>query len=117
MTRHGKFIPFVLLGNFALRLIVALRPVKYLDGLTLPDDTYLCLTLARNIANGLGPLYGTDYTNGFQPLYVFLTAPLYWLFPNDLVTPVHAALILLIIFDTATLYLIYRLVRRESLSP
>ncbi|OGC91353.1 MAG: hypothetical protein A2W25_09250 [candidate division Zixibacteria bacterium RBG_16_53_22] len=117
MTRHGKFIPFLLLANFALRLIVALRPLKYIDGLTLPDDTYLCLTLARNIANGLGPLYGFDYTNGFQPLYVFLTAPLFRLFPNDLVTPVHAALVMLIIFDTATLYLIYRLVRRESLSP
>jgi len=117
MTKHKIILPALLLSNLALRLVVALRPLKYIDGLTIPDDTYLCLTLARNIAKGLGPLYGIDYTNGFQPLYVFLAAPLYWLFPSDLAAPVHAALVLLIIFDTATLYLLYKLVSRESLSP
>jgi hypothetical protein len=104
-----------LLGlNFILKALVAIRPLKYIDGLTIPDDAYLSLTLARNIAKGLGPHYGFDYTNGFQPLYVFLVAPVYWFFPHDLITPVHVALFLLAIFDTATLYLLYRLARLES---
>jgi hypothetical protein len=110
-------LPLLLVLNLLVKGFVALRPLKYIDGMTLPDDAYVCLTLAKNIAKGLGPLYGADYTNGFQPLYVFLTAPLYWIFPNNLIAPVHAALILLIIFDTATLYLLYRLINRESLSP
>ncbi|MEK7250053.1 MAG: hypothetical protein AAB209_06475, partial [Bacteroidota bacterium] len=61
--------------NVCIRCIVAARPLEYLDGLTIPDDAYLSLTIARNIAKGLGPLYGFEYTNGFQPLYVFLMVP------------------------------------------
>ena len=117
MTKSKLVLPILLLLNLALRLFVALRPLKYIDGLTLPDDAYLCLTLAKNIARGLGPLYGMDYTNGFQPLYVFLISPLYRLFPDNLILPVHGALLMLVIFDTATLYMLYRLVKRESLSP
>jgi hypothetical protein len=109
-------IPILLAVNFIVRAIVATRSLQYIDGLTIPDDAYICLTLARNIANGLGPWYGIDYTNGFQPLYVFLIAPVFWLFPNNHILPVHSALFLLILFDTATLYLLYNLVKRESIS-
>jgi len=94
-----------------------LRPLKYIDGYTVPDDAYLALTLARNIAKGLGPLYGLEYTNGFQPLYVFLMAPIYWFYPNDIVTPVHLSLVMLALFDTATLFLIFKIVKRHSESP
>lgn len=97
--------------NFALRLFVALRPLGTIDGLTIPDDAYLSLTLARNIARGLGPMYGLEHTNGFQPLYVFLMAPVF-LFQGDLVTPVRIALILLAAFDTLTLLLLYRIATR-----
>jgi hypothetical protein len=111
---RGRWILLAILaGNYILRVLIAIRPLKYIDGLTIPDDAYLSLTLARNIAKGLGPLYGQYYTNGFQPLYVFLMTPVYWLFPNDLITPVHIALFVLIAFDTATLYLLYRLAQNE----
>ena len=53
--------------NLLLRCSVALRPLEYIDGLTIPDDAYLSLTIAKNIAAGLGPLYGLEHTNGFQP--------------------------------------------------
>lgn len=99
-----------------LRLGVAIRPLRYIDGLTIPDDAYLALTIARNIAKGLGPLYSLDFTNGFQPLYVFLMTPIYWLFPHDLNLPVHLALTLLALFDTATLYLLYKLTASKSQS-
>ncbi|HBZ01762.1 MAG TPA: hypothetical protein DEO84_10630 [candidate division Zixibacteria bacterium] len=106
---------FSLLGlGFLLRAIVAIRPLKFIDGLTIPDDSYLSLTLARNIAKGLGPLYGDAYTNGFQPLYVLLISPVYHYFAHDLITPVHLALLFSAAVDTATLYIIYRLVKDIS---
>lgn len=107
----------LLLLNLLLRLfVVAFQPLAALDGLFIPDDAYLSLTLARNIARGLGPLYGFDYTNGFQPLYVFLMVPAYWIWPTDPVLPVRAALILLVIFDTLALLMLYRLVEMRSRS-
>jgi hypothetical protein len=96
--------------NLLLRLVVAARPIELLDGLTIPDDAYLSLTLARNLAHGLGPLYGTEPTSGFQPLWVFLMAPVYWLVPHDPVLPIRIALVLLALLDTLTLYFLYRLV-------
>jgi hypothetical protein len=115
--RSGGLVLLALLSvNLCLRCIVALRPLEYIDGLIIPDDAYLSLTIARNIAAGLGPLYGLEHTNGFQPLYVFLMVPVYWILHHDLVTPVHIALILLSLFDTATLLLLFRLVAAQSMS-
>jgi hypothetical protein len=101
-------------ANVALRAFVALRPLEITDGLGMPDDAYLSLTIARNIANGLGPLYGDAFTNGFQPLYVFLAVPMFWIFPSSLTAPVHGALVLLALFDTLTLVVLYRLVLRHT---
>jgi len=104
----------LLVANFALRFAVLIRPIAFLDDLAIPDDAYLSLTLARNIAHGLGPRCGLTLTNGFQPLYVFLMAPVFALVPNDPETPIHVALALLSLFDTAALFLLFRLVARLS---
>lgn len=106
----------LLVVNVLVRSLVAARPIEYLDGLTIPDDAYLSLTIARNIARGLGPLYGSEYTNGFQPLYVFLMVPAFWLFPSDYFAPIRASFVLLIAFDTLTLYLLYRFIQKVSAS-
>jgi len=106
----------ILAANLALRLALQLRPLEFLDDLAIPDDAYLSLTIARNIAHGLGPLYGLAPTNGFQPLYVLLMVPVFALVPHDPGIPVHAALALLALFDTAALFLLIRLVSRLSVS-
>jgi len=118
--RENVTVWALLAVNFCIRCIVAARPLEYLDGLTIPDDAYLSLTIARNIAKGLGPLYGFEYTNGFQPLYVFLMVPTFMLVPDDVFASVRIALFLLIIFDTLTLYLVYRyatMLSKSSLTP
>jgi hypothetical protein len=116
--RRGRLLLGVLLAaNFALRFAVAMRPVAFLDDLAIPDDAYLSLTIARNIAHGLGPHYGLAPTNGFQPLYVFLMVPVFALFPHDPETPIHVAMTLLALFDTAALFLLFRLVARLSAAP
>ena len=104
----------LLLANLAFHFALLIRPLDTLDDLAIPDDAYLSLTLARNIARGLGPLYGLAPTNGFQPLYVFLMVPVYAWVPNDPGLPVHIALGMLALFDTAALLLLFRLAARLS---
>jgi hypothetical protein len=115
--RLTKWLWALVAVNLFLRLFVALRSLEHIDGYAIPDDAYLALTLARSIANGLGPFYSLGFTNGFQPLYVFLMAPIYWLFPNDPFLPIHASLILLAIFDTLALLVLLALIRRFTESP
>jgi hypothetical protein len=70
---QAAFALLVLLAA-ALRAAIAARPLAALDGRTVPDDAYISLHIAKNIGLGLGPLFGDDFTNGFQPLYVWLMA-------------------------------------------
>ena len=109
MNNYRWLLPSLLGTNFLVRLFVLIRPLKYLDGLIIPDDAYYSLTIARNIAEGLGPYYFIDYTNGFQPLYVFLAAPLFKLFAGNYIMPVYGSLFMLVIFDLLSLYLLFKL--------
>jgi len=112
--RQRLLLVALLCANFALRVALQIRPLEFIDDLAIPDDAYLSLTIARNIARGLGPLYGLMPTNGFQPLYVFLMAPVFAWFPHDPSLPIRAALVLLALFDTAALFFMFRLAARSS---
>ena len=95
-----------------VRVALAWRDIDALDALFFPDDTYLSLTIAHNIARGLGSTFdGVVATNGYQPLYVWLAVPLYWLFPNDQVLPINFALTLLAIASLGTAVCIFRIVQ------
>jgi len=96
----------LLVLDLSLRVAVAARPLASIDGLTVPDDAYLSLSLARSIGRGDGPRYGLGYTNGFQPLYVFLMAPVYSVLPREPERPVHVALLLLALSDALALALL-----------
>jgi hypothetical protein len=48
------------------------------------DDGYYAYTIAHNIAAGKGAtIDGTTQTNGFQPLAVYASVPLFWLASGD----------------------------------
>lgn len=89
----------------AFRVACALRPLDAIDGLAIPDDGYIVLDLARSFATGLGPDYHGIPTNGFQPLIVFLFAPLFWLTPGDPDSAVVGGMILGGAFDALTMAL------------
>jgi len=96
------------------RLIFIFRNMEHLVNFPLIDDSFYSLGLARNWAMGLGFTHdGVIQTNGFQPLFVFISAPLYYIFPQDRVTPVYIALLAQTILAVITGYIIYRLIRKK----
>lgn len=78
------------------------------------EDGYLMLTIARNLALGMGmsTAEGTLPTNGTQPLATFLWSLCFVLVDGDKVRGVQAILLLQLVIAAATSYLIYRLGRR-----
>ena len=59
-----------------VRMILAWRPLPFLDRLFVVDDAYYTLGIARNLARGLGPTaHGQILTTGFQPLLAWLELP------------------------------------------
>ena len=104
-TYSKKIIFLILLLSLFSRIILISRELPLLDGKLIPDDSYLSWQIAKNIANGFGPKYSGNYTNGFQPLYVFVVSPFFRLF-SDPVAPIKCSLFVLAIFDTATLAVI-----------
>src|SRR5512139_2518914 len=73
----------VLAIGLTLRVLIVSRNLDVLDRLFVPDDTYYTLSIARSLANGLGPTAnGVQPTNGFQPLLAFLMVPAFSLTAN-----------------------------------
>ena len=94
------------------RLFISWNTFIYVDNIFLVDDSYYCLNISRNIALGNGALCdGIHQTNGFQPLYVLLMVPLYLVFPDDRIMPIHIALTFLSLCNIAIGILIFKLVR------
>lgn len=114
MTRAER-LALLAIGTLAVALRAALwlRDPAALDHLTLIDDSYLALHLARSIAHGLGPLYGLAPTNGFQPLFVFASVPAFWIW-HGVDAPLRAALALTALCDVASLFVLHRLVRERA---
>lgn len=79
------------------------------------DDAYYYFTIARHVAQGLGPTFdGMAVTNGFHPLWLLILTPLYSLFPHDLWLPVRTALSLTVLFDLISGRVIYGLLSRRA---
>lgn len=75
------------------------------------EDGYLMLTIARNLASGLGmsTAGGLHPTNGTQPLATFLWSFCFWLVGGDRHAGVFAVQLLQLAIASATAYLIFRL--------
>ncbi|MCA9644753.1 MAG: glycosyltransferase family 39 protein [Polyangiaceae bacterium] len=65
-----------------LRLWLALRNLDVVDRLFVPDDTYYTLSIARSLADGVGPSINGQLTSGFQPLLAFIAAPVFAITSN-----------------------------------
>ncbi|MDP8223640.1 MAG: glycosyltransferase family 39 protein [Candidatus Lernaella stagnicola] len=80
--------------------------------LHLLDDAYYTLTVARHIADGQGITYGGAPTNGFQPLYGFVMAPVMWLFGGHPEWCLRLAKLFLAFCSAALLVVLMKVARR-----
>ncbi|MGZ8766394.1 MAG: hypothetical protein ACXW2C_11970, partial [Acidimicrobiia bacterium] len=93
----------VALCGLVLRLVLVTRPIAVIDRLFVPDDTYYTLTIARSLADGLGPTVdGSTLTSGFQPLLGFLMVPVFRL-TDSADAALRVDLVLLVLVDTLTI--------------
>ncbi len=89
-------------------------PLAAIDALYLPDDTYYTLTIARNIAAGLGPSTdGVIQTTGFQPLIAMLLQPVFWL-GLDGDAALRAAIVLSALFGAGAVLVSGAIVRQAT---
>lgn len=99
----------LLLAGLALRLVLALDDRHFNP---LIDDSFYALSIARNVATGHGVTYAGELTNGFQPLFVFLAVPFYWLAGAHDALAIQGVLAMLALVGGATGALLYLLLRR-----
>lgn len=79
------------------------------------DDSFYCFEIARNIATGVGSTFDGEHpTNGYQPLYVMSLVPLYWMWGGHVSGPIYTALVLAVIFNVLTGWILFRIVRRYA---
>ena len=106
---RAGWIAAIVLAGLALRLAMALDARHFCP---LVDDSFYAFSIARNIAAGEGVTYGGHPTNGFQPLFVFLIAPLFRLFGEHDALAIRASLVLLALVNAGTGLLLYGFLRR-----
>jgi hypothetical protein len=77
------------------------------------DDTYYYLVVARHVAAGDGFTFdGLHPTNGYQPLWLFLLAPLFVVLPGEF-PPLRGLILLQAVILAVAALLLWRLVRRR----
>lgn len=113
----GKLQRSVLLENAYVVVALALLPAllgayllwddfAQIDGRYFPDDTYYISTIARNLVSGGGfSADGVTHTNGFQPLFVFLAAPIF-LLVNGSQAPLYVQSVLSLLFLPVAIVLV-----------
>ncbi|MDA9207271.1 hypothetical protein N9O61_00135 [Octadecabacter sp.] len=99
MLSPHRFFIAAIAAIGGLYLCVALcAPLAAIDAYYLPDDTYYTLSIARNIAAGLGPSAdGIIQTTGFQPLIALILQPVFWL-GADADSALRAAIVISSVF-------------------
>jgi len=103
-TFRRSFIVVIVLWGLAMRLLLALDHQHFNP---LIDDSFYAFSIARNIAEGEGVTYSGTPTNGFQPLFIYLCVPFYWVFGRNDPVAIHAILVMLALVSSGTGLLVY----------
>ncbi len=117
----GQFnIKYLLLVAALVMLFSSTLMLRYESAIVhapITEDGYYDLTVSRNIALGKGlTIDGVHKTNGIQPLWVILLAPVYWLTDGDHYSSLRYVLFAHWLFYLATGYVLC-LVGRDIFPP
>src|SRR5258708_26026533 len=113
----GRVLKGLALLLALLTLSLSFREKSLLLHPPLSEDGYYSMTIARNIAGGRGvSVDGRTPTNGFQPLFTFLSVPVFLLAGPDRILGVRLFLALHWLFYVATAAALGRILR-DALDP
>lgn len=99
-------------AGFALRIVVALAPLRWLLEKVFPDDSYMYWQVARNILAGHGAsLDGVNLTTAYHPLWMAPTLAVMAVFDNGGDLPVHVSLLLSSTLDMVTCWLTWKIAK------
>lgn len=98
-----------LLIGIGIRLYLATRSADQLLPYLI-DDGFFHLQVAKHIALGHGPTFdGLHLTNGFHPLWVWMLAGLYWVFPDLHGSFFTASTVTQVLLNLGSSYFVWRL--------
>lgn len=102
-----------LLPVFAGYLLLAWQPIEKLLSAFLVDDSFYYFKPASNLAMGLGPTFdGEHLANGYHPLWMGISAAIYYLFPGDRILPIHIILTLSVLFFFGSAFFCWKIISR-----
>jgi len=104
-----------LLANLLAHLPVFLSENALLLNWYQTDDAFYYFKTAQNIAEGRGITYdGLAPTNGFHPLWMLVCVPVFALAYFDLYLPLRLLVLVQVVMNAASGYLLYRLFSHHS---
>src|SRR3989344_1087085 len=112
-VKENKIFLGILFLIFFAYLWLAWQPIEKLLSAFLVDDAFYYFKPASNLAMGLAPTFdGEHLTNGYHPLWMGISAAVYYLFPGDKILPIHLILTLSILFFAGTALLLWNIISR-----
>ncbi len=115
--KENKIFFGLLLLIFSGYMIMVWQPIDKLLVQLMADDAFYYFKTASNIAGGLGSTFdGEHITNGYHPLWMGISALIYYLIPDDKILPVHIILGLSVLLYFAATLLIWKIISRWILN-
>ena len=108
--RQRAILLTLLAAQLALRIAIVAYNGPLTDQDLYGDDAFICHKLAMNIAHGAGITQAGEPTNGFQPLFVFLLAPVFLVL--DAYPATIASALLNTVFSALGSLLLFAILRR-----
>lgn len=109
--KENKVFLWLLALVFLAYLWLAWQPIESLLPSFLVDDAFYYFKTAVNLTNGLGPTFdGEHITNGYHPLWMGISAAIFYFFPGDKILPIHILLTISTLLFFLTSMLIWKII-------
>ncbi len=114
---NRQYIVWITVVTLSLSILIFTVPNFLILNLLGTDDSFYYFTIARNLAFGNGVSFdGITVTNGFQPLWLILITPIFYLAKFDLYLPLRLTILLSSLIFSALLFVLMKTLQDFSIS-
>ncbi len=113
LIRENRVFLVALLPIFFGYLLLVWQPIEKLLSAFLVDDSFYYFKPASNLAMGLGPTFdGEHLANGYHPLWMGISAVIYYFSPSDNIFPIHLILTLSTLFFFGSAFFLWKIISK-----